>query len=146
MDQIIEHEQACNGFFNCIDRSDESGCKKYSSNFNYKTFKICTVDGTNNYKNHAKNGSFGFQCEEICLDWDIWCNWEMKSREKVDSFLIEKCPLILDQIHNLELCSDLTFWQDKKCNTNDQRCKGNVPGQCGFSNIFSLKGQISNIF
>ena len=56
-DQIIEHDQVCNGFFDCIDRLDESRCKKYSSNFNYKTFKICTVNGTNNYTNQAKNGS-----------------------------------------------------------------------------------------
>jgi len=52
-----------------------------------------------------------------------------KPKESNDPLLIEKCPDLIGQIQNKQLCSNLTFWKNKYCNFG-QRCKGNWPGQC----------------
>ncbi len=128
---MIEYENVCNGVIDCIDRSDESGCKLYSSTFNYDIFHKCIVDETNNHINHTEIGSFGFQCtHDICLDWDIWCNREKQGKLKSDHVISVKCPHLLDQINNQLLCSNFSFWQSKKCNLGLKRCMGNFPGQC----------------
>ncbi len=102
-----------------------------TASLNYDLFQSCIVDQTNNYKNQASIGSFGFLCSELyCLDWDIWCNGEQR---KSDPSLISVCPELIALIQNQQLCSNLTFWMDKKCNNNYGRCRSNLPGQCAFA-------------
>ena len=135
-EQLIDPGRFCDGVLDCIDRSDESGCMTNTVKFGIEYFKACIVNGTNNYKNHAKNGKSGFQCgSEFCLDWDIWCHLEKDQSMRDDKKLISICPQIISQIENRQFCSNFTFWNNTKCNNGYQiRCGGNFAGQCGFVN------------
>jgi len=138
-EQLIEPRRVCDNIIDCIDRSDESSCNKYSvikTNY-HELFQICTVNDTNNYDNHTTNGNSGFRCSSnICLDWDIWCNSEKEQSLKADQKLYSVCPGLLENIQNPQLCSNLTFWENKNCNQGT-RCRGNLAGQCGYSHRIS---------
>ena len=126
-EQLIDPGRFCDGVLDCIDRSDESGCKKKYVEFDIELFKTCIVNDKNNYKNHTKNGNSGFQCgSDICLDWNIWCNLEKDQSMRYDKQLIYICPQIIVNIENRQLCSNFAFWKNKACNNgNLNRCRGN---------------------
>jgi len=71
----------------------------------------------------------GFQCGHFCLPLGIWCNFT-----EIDKALKEQlelyCAELLGSLQNKDLCHNYTFWKDKGCGINENRCRGNYPGQC----------------
>ena len=114
--QCIEKSDLCDGVLNCMDRSDESGCKTISKDFEPKMFIACNVSISNNYNNLGKVGNSGFECgKDICLDQSLWCGYVSRKPVWIDDTLKKKCGDILDHVRNGRLCSNQTFWNSVKC-------------------------------
>ncbi len=131
--QCVNRDSICNGVLDCMDRSDESNCGRIDKDFDPTSFKECTVDASNNYKELGTLNNSGFKCgRDVCLDQKYWCSIEYRKSDWVDNTLKEKCENILDQLHNERMCRNSTFWREKKCNESRKpfRCNGNYPGEC----------------
>ena len=53
--QCIYPKRICDGTMDCMDRSDESGCRQHESNFDPNDFKDCIVNASNKF--HAITGT-----------------------------------------------------------------------------------------
>ena len=131
---MIFNSNKCNGVFDCLDRSDETDCQQLFKESNPYLPVSCIVNRTNNFYNHSEPGNEGFQCgSNICLDTNYWCNkntFSIRFSATIIENLKSECESLLDLIDNDIFCKNLTFWQNKTCNREMTRCRGNVPGQC----------------
>ena len=141
--RMIFNSNKCNRLFDCLDRSDESNCQQLLEDSNTYLPISCVVNVQNNYHNHSELGNEGFQCgQNACLDTNYWCN-KNKFSTRFSRAIIEnlksECKSLLGLIDNDIFCKNQTFWQNKKCNREMTRCKGNVPGQCVVDKFTNLE-------
>ena len=71
----------------------------------------------------------GFQCGQYCLPLGIWCNYTEIDKELKEQLELY-CAELLGSLQNDDLCHNYTFWKDRGCGSNENRCMGNYPGQC----------------
>ena len=131
--QCVDRNSICNNELDCMDRSDESNCRRIDKDVDTTLFKECTLVAGNRYKELGKLANSGFKCgENICLDQSYWCSVEYRNSDWIDETLKEMCGNILDQLHNERFCRNSTFWRNKKCSDvrKSFRCNGNYPGEC----------------
>jgi hypothetical protein len=63
--QCIQPEYLCDGFFQCMDRSDESNCSREKIELDYNIFTLC----------RGQNNEHGFKCDENnCVLLQHWCS------------------------------------------------------------------------
>ena len=138
--QLISSGNRCDKLFHCWDRSDESDCKKLPEESNTFIPVSCTINASNNYKNHSESGNSGFQCgPNKCLDLNYWCNKNLFkfAKAELEVFKLE-CKSLIALLDNDDFCKNQSFWSNKSCNKqkskqgfrNLVRCRGNRPGQC----------------
>lgn len=133
-DQFIFASSWCDGVIDCIDRTDESNCFKTTPKPFKDVFIDCTVNESNNYKNYADPGDYGFKCGDVyCLDTLLWCNTNGFRENENLEYLAAICPDLINQIGNPILCSNQTFWNERSCNKELTRQFGNTPGKCSSS-------------
>jgi len=123
-EQCITKANRCDGFLQCIDRSDESNCPG-ELQLDYNLFKHCLTEERED----------GFKCNyENCVPIKYWCSKSHIILPEYNS-LTNLCPQLLLTFNNERLCQNHSFWQNKPCPSNSQgRCKGNYPGECILGN------------
>ena len=141
--QCISLATICDGKLDCMDRSDESDCLKFSSIFDEKKFKDCVINSGNNYLNKGTLNVLGFQCgKDFCLDQKFWCSTEFQNYDLVDDNLKKECENILNHLQNEKLCTNTTFWKHRHYNDTRRtyRCNGNYPGEWSRGTSWACNG------
>jgi hypothetical protein len=146
--QCISKDLVCNGFYDCLDRSDESGCSKFPID-ETKSIQLndCNVTEDNSITGLGHRGDPGFECgSKVCLPVKLWCQ-KSSNLEWINDTLLSLCPETIMSLKNPFLCKNYTFWKGKECAVKtrhrdfDVRCKGNSPGQClYYENMAYLAG------
>ena len=130
--QCIEASRKCNNFIDCIDRSDESGCiLELEKVIDYSIFKDCNASYKSylGYKNQP-----GFLCGNFCIPSTVLCRNTITEDGQSHLAKLSACPKLLKEVNSKQLCQNYTFWSNKPCYGDFNRCSGNFPGQC-FSKI-----------
>ena len=98
-----------------VSRSDESNCVKKQDAWSYNIFIDC--------------GDHGYQCgPNMCISYTYWCAAQIEFFQFV--LFYQTCPDLFQTLHSERLCTNQTFWMDRKCPRHLPRCSGNWPGQC----------------
>jgi len=163
--QCVEDYHVCDGVYDCIDRSDESGCntdrheeEEYKKEI-VETLQECRAKDENNIpytglKCVYEESSFidlinyfeikteeitnrTYKSKGLCIPYLLLC--KKKSYLTEANFIFTSChPQLINIRENKTLCSNLTFWNSRPCDSLPSahgekrftRCRGNTPGQC----------------
>ena len=135
--QFIDFSGICNNFFDCMDRSDESGCRpadlESQGTLGHKMFRRWKEE-IDNYPGLENADDDAF--EEECKAPLVRCNQDECIDPKDLCGRSHACESYTN--FDFTLCQNFSYWLAQPCAAEGERCTGNSPYSCKTSQ-FLLK-------